>query len=250
MNAVMPSNPAKFQALRAQMGYPDVPLPDPRQWDMLHNGYRPAYYTAPKVQQNVPNWNKPDAAKILGRIMRYDNSTVFIDPETQQPRNPAGATGIRGLGRLWNYGPNFSADGVAVSGGSLLLVRRRDTGQLAFPGGFRNEADDYLEGGIEAALREIHEETDLDMSQDLLDIIEESDSIAELSLRNTDDAWITCARYILQLPDDYHLQHRPKAPRDSDASEALWLPVGAIDLDDLSDAHRLAMPAVREACAI
>lgn len=233
------------------MGYPDVPMPNPRDWEVIGDNYTAIPYTSPKVQRLKPEWECPDIAQVWERIGRLETAPVPSDPQTGLPRNIAGATGVSGLGRLWEFGPTFTADAAAESGGNILLIVRQDTGQLAFPGGFRNETADAIEDPLAAALRELAEETSLfDVEDHLVDVIEESNGVAELSLRNTDNAWISCARYILRLPPDYYRTHMPKAVAGEDAKQAMWVPAGQIDTASMSDAHRLAMLAVREQCSL
>ena len=59
-----------------------------------------------------------------------------------KPRNPVGRTGLRGRGLLGCYGPNYAADPIVTrrkpedpSILQMVTITRRDTGELAIPGG-------------------------------------------------------------------------------------------------------------------
>lgn len=73
----------------------------------------------------------------------------------------AAGLAIEGPGAYWNYGPNLCADPI-VLGQSLedqllktIVIRRKDTGSLALPGGHC----DYAEKPLITAARELEEET-------------------------------------------------------------------------------------------
>ena len=67
------------------------------------------------------------------------DAVARIDEVTKRFRNPGGPVGLSGRGLLGRYGPNHAADPIVTRfhKGRLqvVLVRRRDTDELAFPGG-------------------------------------------------------------------------------------------------------------------
>ena len=79
----------------------------------------------------------------------YESSELQLCPEGR-PLNPHGRTGLRGRGRLYQWGPNHAADPLVsrVSTASastsspdlepeleIVVIRRGDTGAWALPGG-------------------------------------------------------------------------------------------------------------------
>lgn len=71
---------------------------------------------------------------------------------------------VTGKGFYWNWGPNYTADPIVIRHDLIhpyvLLIKRRDTGQWALPGGFVDQKD---EDSLAAAIREAQEETGIDL---------------------------------------------------------------------------------------
>jgi ADP-ribose pyrophosphatase len=80
--------------------------------------------------------------RVRVRVYAYASSldvVASVDEVTKRFRNPGGPVGLSGRGLLGRYGPNHAADPIVTRfhKGRLqvVLVRRRDTDELAFPGG-------------------------------------------------------------------------------------------------------------------
>ena len=123
-------------------------------WDKLPVGYDPAEYTDPSVLANAEDldtgkrWADVErpSLSVLGKRKSFaagDASSLDVvarvDEVTKRFRNPGGPVGLSGRGLLGRYGPNHAADPIVTrfhkSRLQVVLVRRRDTDELAFPGG-------------------------------------------------------------------------------------------------------------------
>ena len=122
--------------------------------------YDPAEYTAPIVYENaedVPSgckWadvREPDV-KVLGKRKSFANGSegtlsdvAKYDAKRGRFRNPGGPVGLSGRGLLGRFGPNYAADPIVtrMRRGKLqvVLVRRKDVDELAFPGGMVNPGE-------------------------------------------------------------------------------------------------------------
>jgi ADP-ribose pyrophosphatase len=133
---------------------PRVKLEPGASWDKLPDGYDPVDYTDPLVLANAEDlesgnkWADVErpALSVLGKRKSFaagDSSSLdivaSIDEATKRFRNPGGPVGLSGRGLLGRYGPNHAADPIVTRfhDGRLqvVLVRRRDSDELAFPGG-------------------------------------------------------------------------------------------------------------------
>lgn len=224
-----------FRELRTGMGYPDVPFPVEQDWDSLSPDYVAVEYTADSVKEFDPEWENPDLEAVWARAQRLSSCSVVRDTVTGRPLNPAGPTGVSGRGRLRYLGPNLTADGLVTHGDRVLLIEREDTGQLAFPGGFRDPLDNgEFEDPIKAAIREVYEETDIRATGKAMLIYA---GIAALSLRNTDNAWIENSAYHFDVSQTPAHLLVPRAKDDAKSGSADWLPLFELDFSLMSYDH-------------
>lgn len=228
----------QFQRLRAGLGYPDVrPLFGSTWSDNLSN-YDPIEYTAESVKAEVTDWDHPDLEAIWrrARLLSRVGEKLLRDSRTGRPLNPGGPTGISGYGKLWNYGPNFSADGIVMHRDKVLLIERVDTGQLAFPGGYREilPATGEYEDPVAAALREVREETGLYLNGYTKVI---GQSIPYVVVRNTDNAWIEDSAVLIDVSDSEKSELQPVAADDAKKGSAQWIPIEHVDVSKMSQRH-------------
>lgn len=226
----------RVRELRRRVGYPDVPVPAVRDWFTLRPEYAPVEYEAP----SVPGPPETDLAAVWRRAVQLTCHPLLLrDAASGRPLSPAGPTGITGRGRLHRLGPNPSADAVLThgkgAGALVLLVRRRDTGQLAFPGGFRETDPETgaLENPLRAALREAVEETGVRVRGGSVGLLHQG--VAFWSVRNTDNAWIENCAVHVRLPESPG--GPPAAEGRDDARFAGWFPVRDVDPRSLSAVH-------------
>ena len=127
----------------------------------------------------------------------YHPVELISDKEESRyyPRNPVGPTGFSGRGLLGKWGANHAADPLITQKGDdgqlyFLMIKRKDNGQWALPGGMLDTEEAGLpRGPMQAALRELFEEAGLDLST--------QKNSAEVIYRgyvddprNTDNAWM------------------------------------------------------------
>lgn len=120
---------------------------------------------------------------------------------------------------LWEIGENRTVDAAVVADGWLLLVARRDGGGWAVPGGFVDPG----EGDVAAMVRELREETGVDVSgvqPTLFARVKVDDP------RNTAEKWITTRLGV------FVLAARPVAVAADDAVDVRWVRSGpSADVD-------------------
>ena len=134
---------------------------------------------------------------------------------------------VLGKGVYWNWGPNYTADNIVLCQDHVLLIKRKDTGLWALPGGHVDEH----EIDTSAAVRELAEETGLVMTSDV--VAEEIYRGPVVDPRLTGHAWpeTTAVRYRLN-------QELPEVVGYDDADEAAWVPVEvALQAGNLFGAH-------------
>lgn len=131
------------------------------------------------------------------------------------------------------YPPSFNtADAVVVQSGHVLLVRRGarpGLGLLALPGGFIQPD----ETGLDAALRELREETRLKVPEPVLRGSLSGRDVFDDPHRSSRGRTITQA-FRFELRPDSSL---PKVRGGDDAAQALWLPLGALRSEQLFEDH-------------
>lgn len=126
---------------------------------------------------------------------------------------------------LWYKGANYAADAVVlnIESSHVLLIRRKNTGDWALPGGFIDE-DDSSTGS--AAIREVAEETGLTITSSGTLIYQGGVD----DLRNSDFAWIETSAYLFVANEDAPIR------AGDDALAAAWCRVD--ELPELYGSHR------------
>lgn len=133
---------------------------------------------------------------------------------------------VTGKGEYWHWGPNKTVDPIIFYKDQVLLIRRRDTGDLALPGGFVDENELTLD----ATRREAREETGIRLYGHRPITIYQG-PVADI--RTTLNAWAETSALMFAI-DQYF---EPKAG--DDAAEAMWVPIDQIVNDKvLFGSHR------------
>jgi bifunctional NMN adenylyltransferase/nudix hydrolase len=131
------------------------------------------------------------------------------------------------------YPPTFStADAVVIQSGHILLVRRGarpGKGLLALPGGFIEQN----ETGLDAAVRELREETRLKVPEPVLRGSLSGRDVFDDPHRSTRGRTITQA-FRFDLRPDVEL---PKVKGSDDAALAFWMPLARIRSEEMFEDH-------------
>lgn len=159
-------------------------------WSVDLDGYEPKFYEAPGLQGKPwadPKFDepsfKPKYNALDGEVNRVSHTGEY-QVVNGLPLNPFGRTGIAGRGILGRYGVNHAADPIvstwkrdegnsivkhAKSGKPILrilCIKRRDTGEIALPGGMVDPGEQVSttlkREFIEEALNGKIKESDLD----------------------------------------------------------------------------------------
>lgn len=121
------------------------------------------------------------------------------------------------------YQPTFvTADAVVIKSGHILLVRRRcnpGKGLLALPGGYLEAREDF----VEAAVRELREETDIAVSNEIL--LSSVRCVRPFAHPDRDPRGRTITHASLI---DLGFGSLPSVKGKDDALEALWIPLSEI----------------------
>ncbi|HEX2937001.1 MAG TPA: NUDIX domain-containing protein [Bacteroidales bacterium] len=179
---------------RKHASYPErFVVPDDKvKWDIAFPEYAPIAFNAPVVLDPATPWADPqDIAKITHPIFSFEGGIKLA--ANGLPLNPMGRTGICGRGVVGKWGANFAADGIITTENpsthqfQVLTITRKDTGEIAFPGGMVDPGEDIFE----TRNRELMEELSLNMA-DLADPLYEEIVFKGYAddPRNTDNAWM------------------------------------------------------------
>lgn len=131
------------------------------------------------------------------------------------------------------YPPSLiTADAVVVQSGHILLIERGGKygrGLYALPGGFVDQQEDFLT----ACVRELIEETGIDIDKATLLNSQKSAQLFDAPKRSLRARTVTMA-YYFELPSQATL---PKVQGNDDARRAFWLPLNKLDASLMFEDH-------------
>ncbi|KAJ8731301.1 hypothetical protein PYW07_004465 [Mythimna separata] len=205
------------------------PVPDDKvSWSSEYKEYQPHNHTASSIHGRPwadpdigdpsfkPQWNNAD-----GKVSRVSYMGQY-NIVNGYPLNPIGRTGISGRGILGRWGPNHAADPVVTRWKRLengevekdqssnkpilqcVVVKRRDTGDWALPGGMVDPGEKVSATAIrefqEEAMNslELGEDQKLALNQRFEKFFQEGDVVYKGYIddrRNTDNAWMESIAY-------------------------------------------------------
>ena len=206
-----------IRALGSHPAYPTRACVRKVSWRVPLPSYAPVLFTHPSVlgaawadkdfvsmtdQERVQLCDRP--SKVVGRQHGRKASTLarmgFVH-KSGVPRNPVGRTGMHGRGLLGRYGANFAADPIVTRRKptdptvlQMVTITRRDTGELAIPGGMV----EYDETVNQTLRKEFYEEAlrseDSTISQGSFDVRFERDpypfAVVEFARDRGDLVWL------------------------------------------------------------
>jgi ADP-ribose pyrophosphatase len=192
-------------------------------WNMVFITYEPSYFVDPTVIANdntikPGGWADPEDLALVPKNFRSYCGEILVD-DGGYPMNPKGRTGLRGRGLLGKWGANFAADPIItrlhpIEGYlELLIIKRKDNGQWALPGGM----SEYGESVSATLRRELSEETNADLDMSDVPIVYRG---YVDDPRNTDNAWMETLAAHKHLSEAEAAQLQLKAG--SDAKAVRW----------------------------
>lgn len=222
-------------------------VPAGASWSKLPASYAPIHYVGAEVQAQVnkgakgeKTWahpNKLDRQTLDAMVAKMVThgpgglEPVKQDPVTGLPLNPLGPTGISGRGES-NLGPIHAQDMFVrtkhpETGESYaILIRRKDTGQWAMPGGIVDPKDGEAKvpAAVATALREFQEETGAEPSEEFAGYLMQAqtvfEGVCEKDPRNTDNMWFETRVMAAEVPWEVVSGFMKEAKGSDDASDA------------------------------
>jgi bifunctional NMN adenylyltransferase/nudix hydrolase len=143
---------------------------------------------------------------------------------------------VQAFKRSWEaapYPPVFvTVDALLVCAGHILLIereRRPGKGLLALPGGFLDQEEYIFEG----CLRELEEETCIQLSEDQLRAAFKGSQVMDAPFRSARGRTVTHVCYF-ELP---FIGELPKVEAADDAAQAFWLPLAELNPVHMFEDH-------------
>jgi ADP-ribose pyrophosphatase len=239
-------------------------VPKGMTWDNVDPGYAPIHYIGLEVMRQVKlgalgqkTWahaNNLDRATLDAMVAKMRTrgkeglEPVRQDPETGLPLNPAGPTGISGRGES-NLGPIHAQDMFVRTTNPetgeqfAILIRRKDTGQWAMPGGIvdPNDSEAKVPAAVATALREFEEETGAKPSEAFTQHLMTADGVFEgvckKDPRNTDNMWFETRVMAAEVPWEIVSGFMKEAKGSDDASDARLVKLTPEVIGDLYADH-------------
>jgi len=152
---------------------------------------------------------------------RFSLEGLILVDEKNLPINPKENPTANGKGTLWYLGPNHAADPIVttwINGSPYILLITRQNGELAFPGGMKDQNENHRQ----TAERELEEETSVKLDFSKAKII--YSGIVYNDPRNTQNAWIETVAFHLHIKNGEKL----KIKAGDDAKKVEWVAIEEI----------------------
>ena len=194
-------------------------------WETAYPAYAPCEFNAPVVLNPNTVWADPQDISLVQRKLVSFVSEVKLNDQ-MLPLNPFGRTGLAGRGVLGKWGANFAVDAVITtldpSTGlfNVLTIKRRDTGETAFPGGMVDPGEDATVTRNRELVEEISINLD-DLSSPLYEAIVSAGYVDDP--RNTDHSWLETTAIHTHVAFD--IAQRMKLVAGDDAVGVKWIEI-------------------------
>lgn len=172
-------------------------------------------------------WMLPE--KVQSWLQRFQHTAAYKEVRAEQ-------THLLEYAQQWASAPYppvfYTADAIVVQSGHILLVKRGaqpGKGLWALPGGFVNR----YESPRQAAVRELKEETKINLHPDTLDRSITSWRVFDDPYRSQRGRTVTTA-YKIDLRDSETL---PNIKGSDDAEKAKWIPIGHLKREVMFEDH-------------
>ncbi len=215
-------------------------------WNANFPDYNPMEYNAPIVLDEKTPWADPqEISRVTHAFVSFVGEVEFNQKGI--PLNPVGRTGICGRGVLGKWGANFAVDAIITTldnEGNLfvLTITRKDTGEMAFPGGMVDEGEDVFT----TRNRELAEE--LSLNKDDLSQAEYEKKVSQGYVddpRNTDNAWLETTAIHSHLA--FEAARKLVLKAGDDAADFSWIKISMENVSGFYASHALSlMNAVKE----
>ncbi|MFA9391384.1 MAG: NUDIX domain-containing protein [Prolixibacteraceae bacterium] len=193
-------------------------------WEVNYPEYFPPEFNAPVVLDEKTPWADPqDIALVTHPFNSFLGEVQFNQKGI--PLNKIGRTGISGRGVLGKWGANFAVDAIITTVDPennflILTIKRKDTGEIAFPGGMVDPGEDVFTTRNREAEEELSvKETDL--ANPLYEKIVSRGYIDDP--RNTDNAWLETTAIHTHLA--YEVANNMALKAGDDAIDFSWIKI-------------------------
>ena len=144
---------------------------------------------------------------------------------------------LGGRGFFHSWGPNYTADAIVIRETEILLVKRRDTGDWALPGGFIEPG----ENNAQAARRECHEETGIHIPAAVRGQTIYQGPVGDVRMLR--QAWPETSAVLFTLPQTFNAM----PVGSDDAVRAAWFPIEIARSSQLYGSHQLLVALAAQA---
>lgn len=180
-------------------------------WYIEWPDYSPIDFTHPIVSAG-PVWADPP---------KYDKDDY--------PKNPIGRTGTCGRGLLGKWGANYAADPIVMYKDKIIMIKRKDTGDWALPGGMVDPNEKVATAAIRELIEEAFGSAQKEKAEDIMKMFHSMEAQPVYTgyvddPRNTDNAWMETGAFLFLLSDEQY-ENMPSLSAADDAIDACWLNV-------------------------
>jgi ADP-ribose pyrophosphatase len=222
--------------------YPDrFEVPNEKvSWATAFPGYKPIAYNAPIVLDKNTPWADPQQISDVKHDFDSFMGVVKLD-SAGIPCNPIGRTGLCGRGVLGKWGANFAVDAIITTLNPtnellILAISRKDTGEIAFPGGMVDPG----EAPLRTRNRELSEELSMSetaLAQPLYESIAFKGYVDDP--RNTDHAWLETTAIHTHLA--FNAAQKMVLKAGDDAADYAWVEISNESVRRLYASHGLTL---------